>query len=89
MVDDVLREMSREFDGLYAAVGRPSVWIFGAHWVDILVPELQAEFDRRGIVVVERVADLSAVAIRVRIPDPLPAPPATALPRGPAGTAPR
>jgi len=25
LVDDVLREMSREFDGLYAAVGRPSI----------------------------------------------------------------
>ena len=25
LVDDVLREMSREFDGLYASVGRPSV----------------------------------------------------------------
>ena len=25
VVDDVLREMSREFDGLYAKVGRPSV----------------------------------------------------------------
>ena len=25
LVDDVLREMSREFDGLYATVGRPSV----------------------------------------------------------------
>ena len=80
---------AREEVGRIVAVARPYGWIFGAHWVDILVPELQAEFDRRGIVVVERVADLSAVAIRVRIPDPLPAPPATALPRGPAGTAPR
>jgi transposase len=25
LVDDILREMSREFDGLYATVGRPSV----------------------------------------------------------------
>jgi transposase len=25
VVDDVLREMSREFDGLYATVGRPSI----------------------------------------------------------------
>ncbi len=25
MVDDVLREMSRGFDGLYASVGRPSI----------------------------------------------------------------
>jgi transposase len=25
LVDDVLREMSREFDGLYATVGRPSI----------------------------------------------------------------
>jgi len=25
LVDDVLREMSREFDGLYARVGRPSI----------------------------------------------------------------
>src|ERR1700693_2413475 len=25
LVDDVLRDMSREFDGLYAAIGRPSV----------------------------------------------------------------
>ncbi len=24
LVDDVLREMSREFDGLYARIGRPS-----------------------------------------------------------------
>jgi transposase len=25
VVDDVLRDMSREFDGLYARVGRPSI----------------------------------------------------------------
>ncbi|HSE52125.1 MAG TPA: glycosyltransferase family 39 protein [Gemmatimonadales bacterium] len=75
--------------GRIVAAARPYVWVFGAHWVDILVPELQAEFDRRGIVVVERTADLNAVAIRVRIPDPGSARPATALPRGPAGTAPR
>ena len=25
LVDDVLRDMSREFDGLYARVGRPSI----------------------------------------------------------------
>ena len=25
LVDDILREMSREFDKLYAAVGRPSI----------------------------------------------------------------
>ena len=25
LVDEVLRDMSREFDGLYAAIGRPSI----------------------------------------------------------------
>ena len=60
---------AREEAGRMVEAGRPYVWVFGAHWVDILWPELQAEFDRRGIVVVERTPDLSAVAIRVRVPD--------------------
>lgn len=60
---------AREEVGRIVDVARPYVWVFGAHWVDILVPALQAEFDRRGIVVVERIPDRNAVAIRVRVPD--------------------
>ena len=59
---------AREEAGRIAEVARPYVWVFGAHWVDILWPTLQAELDRRGMVVVERTSDLSAVAIRLRVP---------------------
>jgi hypothetical protein len=59
---------AREEVARIVEVARPYVWIFGTHWVDILVPELLAELDRRGIVVVERTPDLNAIAIRVRIP---------------------
>jgi hypothetical protein len=60
---------AREEVGRIVDVARPYVWVFGAHWVDIVWPVLQAEFDRRGIVVVERTPDRNAVAIRVRVPD--------------------
>jgi hypothetical protein len=80
---------AREEAGRIVEVARPYVWVFGSHWVDMLWPELQAEFDRRGMVVVERTSDLGAVAIRVRIPDSVSTRPASALPRGPGGTAPR
>ena len=80
---------AREEVGRIIEVGRPYVWVFGAHWVDRLLPELQAEFDRRGIEVVERFPDLSAVAIRIRVPDSVNPLEASARPRGPAGTAPR
>jgi len=80
---------AREEAGRIVEIARPYVWVFGSHWVDMLWPELQAEFDRRGIVVVEQTSDLGAVAIRIRIPDSVSARPASALPRGPGGTAPR
>lgn len=75
--------------GRIIEVARPYVWVYGAHWVDRLWPELQAELDRRGIDVVEQTADLGAVALRVRVPESVIARPASALPRGPAGNAPR
>lgn len=61
---------AREEAGRIVEVARPYVWVFGAHWVDILWPRLQAELARRGMVVVERTSDLSAVAIRLRVPGP-------------------
>jgi hypothetical protein len=61
---------AREEVGRIVELARPYVWVFGAHWVDRQLPALEAEFDRRGIEVVERIPDLGAVAIRVRIPDP-------------------
>ena len=80
---------AREEAGRIVEAARPYVWVFGVHWVDIQWPKLQTELDRRGMVVVERVPDLSAVAIRVRIVDSGSARPVSALPRAPAGTAPR
>lgn len=69
-------------------LARPYVWVFGAHWVEILWPELRAELDRRGIAVVEETTDLNAVAIRVRVPLSRPPRAAGGLPV-PAGNAPR
>ena len=80
---------AREEVGRIVEVARPYIWVFGAHWVNRLLPELQAEFDRRGIEVVERFPDLSAVAIRIRVPDSLSAPAASERLPGPAGNAPR
>ena len=80
---------AREEVGRIVELGRPYVWVFGAHWVDNLLPELQAEFGRRGIEVVERIPDQGALAIRVRVADSLTARAASGLLREPAGTAPR
>ena len=80
---------AREEVARIVEVARPYAWIFGTHWVDILVPELLAELDRRGIVVVERTPDLNAIAIRVRVPESVTAPGASALLPVPAGNAPR
>lgn len=60
---------AREEVARIVEVARPYVWVFGAHWVDILAPELLAELERRGAVVVERIPDANAIAIRVRVPD--------------------
>ena len=60
---------AREEVARIVEVARPYIWVFGAHWVDILVPELLAELDRRGIEVVERIPDLNAIAIRLRVPE--------------------
>jgi hypothetical protein len=80
---------AREEVGRMVEVARPYLWVYGAHWVDRLLPGLEAEFERRGITVVERISDLSAVAIRVQVPDAMTRPPITGLPGEPAGSAPR
>jgi hypothetical protein len=80
---------AREEASRIVALARPYVWVFGAHWVEILWPELLAELDRRGIAVVEETPDLNAVAIRLRVPVSRPSPPAGGLLPGPGGTAPR
>jgi hypothetical protein len=58
---------AREVDRMTAAA-RPYLWVYGAHWIEHELPDLLAEFSRRGIVVVESWPEVAAVALRIRVP---------------------
>ena len=61
---------SREAERI-AAVARPYVWVYAAHWTQRELPSLRAELVRRGLRVVDVFEERSASALRVRSAAPL------------------